>query len=78
MKRSLLLAFALVLAALALAGCGSLSLLEGKMENRITTTLACDRGFFASLWGPLGFTSEIDKKDVAHLACAGRAANGGK
>lgn len=68
MKRSLI-----ILALLALTGCAGLSLPDGKLENRITTTLACDRGFFASLWGPLGFTSEIDKKDVAMLPCAGRA-----
>lgn len=39
------------------------------MENRVTTTLACDRAFFSSLYGPIGITSEIDAKDRAVL-CA--------
>ncbi len=53
-----------------LSGC--LATLDGKMENRITTSLACDRAFFASLYGPFGLTSEVDKKDLAHLPCASR------
>lgn len=53
-----------------LSGC--LATLDGKMENRITTTLACDRAFFASLYGPIGVTSEVDKKDLAQLPCASR------
>lgn len=68
MKRTLILA---LLALPALSGC--LAVLDGKMENRITVTLPCDRAFLASLYGPFGLTSEIDKKDVAMLPCAGRA-----
>lgn len=51
---------------LAMSGCSSIDL-KGHLENRVTTTLSCDRGFFASLWGPIGFTSEIDAKDVTVL-----------
>jgi hypothetical protein len=53
-----------------LSGC--LASFNGVMENRITTTLACDRAFFASLYGPIGVTSEVDKKDLAMLPCAAR------
>jgi hypothetical protein len=60
MKRSLI-----ALIALALAGCGTL-------QNRITVTLPCDRAFMASLYGPIGLTSEIAAEDVAVLC--GRAA----
>ncbi len=68
MKRSLLIS---LLSIPMLSGC--LATLDGKLENRITTTLACDRAFFASLYGPVGVTSEVDKKDLAMLPCAGRA-----
>lgn len=53
----------LALLTLALAGCAT----TGHFENRITRTLACDRIFVASLYGPVGITTEIDKKDVAEL-----------
>ncbi len=55
-----------------LSGC--LASLDGAMENRITTTLDCKRGFVASLYGPVGITSEIAGADVAHLPCHLRAA----
>jgi hypothetical protein len=60
----------------AIGGCAALSgeKLAEKMQNRVTTTIACDRGFTASLWGPFGFTSEIDARDVVHLPCATRKA----
>lgn len=67
MKRSLIL-----LATLTLAGCVTIPSLEGQMQNRVTTTLACDRGFFASLYGPIGITSEIDQRDLAQMPCAAR------
>lgn len=67
MKKTLLILPLLAL----LSGC--LATLDGKLENRVTVTLPCDRAFFASLYGPFGLTSEIDKKDVAML-CASRAA----
>lgn len=62
MKTSLII----ILAALVLAGCGTF---DGTMQNRITTTLDCERGFMASLYGPFGFTAEIDPADVAYLPC---------
>lgn len=58
-----------------LAGCGTL---DGKLQNRVTTTLDCERGFLASLYGPFGITSEIDKADVVHLPCHARAPAGAK
>lgn len=62
----------LAVAALLLAGCGSLSIpgMQGQMQNRITVSLDCQRGFMASLYGPVGITSEIYKGDVAMLPCA--------
>jgi hypothetical protein len=63
MKRSLIL-----LTALATAGCASVD----HLQNRVTTTLACDRAFVASLYGPIGITSEIDKRDLAEMPCAAR------
>lgn len=53
-----------------LSGC--LAVLDGKMQNRITTTLDCKRAFVASLYGPIGITSEIDGADVAYLPCAAK------
>ena len=67
MKRSLIL-----IALIPLSGC--LATFDGKLENRITTTLDCKRGFVASLYGPVGITSEIAGADVAHLPCHLRAA----
>lgn len=52
-----------IVLALALTGCAT----TGQFENRITRTLSCDRVFVASLYGPIGVTTEIDKKDVAEL-----------
>lgn len=66
--------FTLVLAlavAPAIGGCGAMSL-KGQMQNRATVTLDCDRGFLASLWGPFGFTTEVDGRDVQHWPCATR------
>lgn len=59
MKRLLLLALTLPLAA-----CGTL---DGKLENRIVFTPQCDRGFVASLYGPVGLTSEVAQSDVRAL-----------
>lgn len=61
------LALALV-ATLSLSGCGTVAL--DQFQNRVTTTLACDRAFVASLYGPIGFTSEIDNRDLAEMPCA--------
>ncbi len=70
MKRAIII-LPLLATCFLLSGC--LAVLDGKLENRITTTLACDRAFFASLYGPFGITSEVDKKDLAVLPCASRA-----
>lgn len=61
----------ILVSALALSGCASIPFAD-QLQNRITTTLACDRAFVASLYGPIGITSEIDKRDLAHLPCASR------
>lgn len=50
-----------------LSGCATL---DGKLQNRVTTTLACDRAFFASMYGPVGITSEIDARDLSEMPCA--------
>jgi hypothetical protein len=51
----------LALAALALAGCNA------TMSNRITCTVAKDKGFFVSEYGPLGVSAVIDDKDAAAI-----------
>jgi hypothetical protein len=66
MKRSIV-----VFATLMLAGCGTIDV-SAQLQNRVTTTLACDRAFVASLYGPIGVTSEIDKRDLAQMPCTGR------
>lgn len=66
MKRSL------ILLAVLLAGCVSMPDLAPHMQNRVTVTLACDRAFVASLYGPIGITSEIDRRDLAEMPCAAR------
>lgn len=53
-----------VLAAVALAGCGTL---QGKFENALTFTLTGDRVFVTSLYGPIGITSELREADAAAL-----------
>lgn len=63
---------AIAFAAFALSGCGSMDRLQGQLQNRVTTTLGCDRAFVASLWGPVGITSEIDARDLAQMPCAAR------
>lgn len=40
-------------------------------ENRLVVTPQCDRGFVASLYGPVGLTSEVAAADVK-LLCAAR------
>jgi hypothetical protein len=66
MKRSVV-----VFATLLLAGCGTIDV-AAQLQNRVTTTLACDRAFVASLYGPIGVTSEIDKRDLAQMPCTAR------
>lgn len=57
---------ALLIAALVslLTGCGTL---KGTFENRLTTTLAGDRVFITSLYGPVGITTELSADDAAEL-----------
>ena len=57
-------------AALILTGCATFD--SANFQNRVTTTLACDRAFVASLYGPIGITSEIDGRDLAQMPCAAR------
>ena len=60
------------LAALALLS-GCMATFDGKQfQNRVTTTLDCKRAFLASLYGPVGITSEIAAADVAHLPCTAK------
>jgi hypothetical protein len=61
---------AALLAAASLSGC--LATFDGQLQNRVTTTLDCKRGFVASLWGPIGFTSEIHGADVDQMPCSAR------
>ena len=61
-----------ILAALAAASLSGCVTLEGQLQNRVVTTLACDRGFVASLYGPIGITSEIDRRDLAQMPCTAR------
>lgn len=57
MKRSLIL-----LAVLALAGCGTL---DGKMDNRVACTAAKDKAFVVSEFGPVGITGKLHDADRA-------------
>ena len=47
----------------ALAGCST----TGKLDNVLLTTLAGDRAFVASLYGPLGITAELRADDAREL-----------
>lgn len=47
-----------------LSGCATF---KGTLENRLTTTLQGDRAFVSSLWGPIGFTSELSPEDAAEI-----------
>jgi hypothetical protein len=62
---------AIALSASGVTGCGTIDV-GAQLQNRVTTTLACDRAFVASLYGPIGITSEIDKRDLAEMPCAAR------
>lgn len=55
---------ALILATLALTGCASLDL-EGQLENRVACTVAKDKAFTVSEYGPIGITGKIADKDAA-------------
>ena len=55
---------ALILATLALSGCATLSL-DGKLENRVACTVAKDKAFTVSEYGPVGITGKIADRDAA-------------
>ena len=52
-----------------LVGCGTTK----TFENRLTTTPDCARGFVASMYGPIGITSELVAADIA-IICQNRKA----
>lgn len=52
-------------AALALTGCGSV---PGRFDNLIVVSLAGDRAFVSSLYGPIGITAELRGADARELA----------
>ena len=56
--KSLLIA----LAALALSGCGTL---DGKLQNRLACSVAKDKLFIVSEYGPVGIASTIADADRA-------------
>ena len=56
----------LVLFVALLSGCASF---KGNFENRIVCTLAKDKGYIVSLYGPIGISSEIAGRDSA-VACS--------
>jgi hypothetical protein len=60
MKRSLLLT-ALMSVAVLTSGC--LATLDGKFENRVSCTVAKDKAFVVSEYGPVGIASKIADKD---------------
>jgi hypothetical protein len=57
MKTSLI-----ILSAFLLAGCGSLSL-EGKLDNRVVCTVAKDKLYALSEYGPVSIGARISDKD---------------
>lgn len=48
----------------ALAGCSST---PGRFDNVLVTTLAGDRAFISSLYGPVGITAELRAEDAREL-----------
>jgi hypothetical protein len=67
----------LILIALIPALSGCLATFDGKMENRLTMTTACDEVRTDSLYGPVGISSKITAKDAAPVLaalCGARAA----
>lgn len=61
MKKSLI-ALAVMAAAGATSGCASL---DGKLENRVVCTVAKDRAFVVSEFGPVGISSKVAEADRA-------------
>lgn len=56
----LLFVILLIGAAVVLAGCGTMNL-----DNRVACTVAKDKGFVVSEWGPVGVSSELATQDAA-------------
>ena len=61
-KFTLLLAASAAIAAALLTGCATPI---GTFDNRLTCSLARDKAYVASLYGPVGITAEIAKADAA-------------
>lgn len=53
----------ILLAALALSGCATLENLP--LDNRVVCTVARDKAFVVSEWGPVGISSKIADADRA-------------
>lgn len=51
----------ILIAAVLLVGCNA------TMSNRIACTVAKDKGFFVSEYGPVGVSAVIDSKDAAAI-----------
>lgn len=51
-----------ILLLLLLAGCG-----KSTFSNRLTMTIAGDRLFATSLYGPVGITAELSKEDADEI-----------
>ena len=54
-----------------LAGCAST---PGTFANRLTCSVARDKAYMASLYGPVGVTAEIDAADAAVVCAPAKAA----
>ncbi|MCM2250852.1 MAG: hypothetical protein NDJ19_00695 [Ramlibacter sp.] len=60
---------ALLAAVALLAGCAGLTPGAPPLENRVVCTVARDRAYTVSLWGPAGLTAQIAAADAA-VICA--------
>ena len=67
--RAALCLFLAGLLLLSLTGCGTIP--EGTFDNRIACTVAGDRAYVVSLYGPVGLASEIAEPD-SQVICAAR------
>lgn len=55
----------------AMAGCSSIGM-DKYLGNRVACTVAGDKAYVTSLWGPVGISSEIVPKD-SKIICASKA-----
>jgi hypothetical protein len=55
----------IILCGMYLAGCASIEQRPTFLENRVVCTLAQDKAFVVSRWGPVGISSEVAEKDRA-------------